>query len=240
MLSTRRRTVLLVLVGFSLVANPAWLYPHEDELLYTYEWKQIGVEDGRLTYHGIKGAMFGGEYSDLNELGCQYADTDGRACAYDEHLATHGAMSMPEQAAHSDVPEFAHLKDGYYRRVYRRNESTVTYDVERVTPREFLEAVAIDLTGLRADDLPSYLPLEYRLAVKGGTMKSFEDVEDDELGQVYRHDGSYYTVVVTDQELRDPPFPLTVVMRRFLQLVGILALVGATVEAAGHVRWVAD
>lgn len=240
MLSARRRTVLLVLVGLSLVANPAWLYPHDDEALYTYERREIGVEDGNLTYHGLDGTLFVGKYSDLNALGCQLGDTDARACAFDEHLATHGPMSVSKQAARSRVPEFAHLDDGYYRRVRSRNESTVTYDVERVAPREFLEAVAVDLTELRADDLPGDLPLEYRLAVTGGTTRSFEDTEDDELGRVFRHDGSYYTVVVTDQEIRDPPFPLTGVTRRFLQLIGVLAIIGAVVYAAGFVRWVGD
>lgn len=240
MLSPRHRIVLLVLVGLALVANPAWLYPHDDETLYTYERREIGVEDGNLTYHGLDGTLFIGKYSDLNALGYQYPDTDARACAFDEYLVTNGPVSMPKQAAYSRVPEFAHLEDGYYRRIYRRNDSTVTYDVERVTPREFLEAVAVDLTGRRADDLPNDFPLEYRLAVTGGTTRSFEDTEDDELGRVFRHDGSYYTVVVTDQEIRDPPFPLTGVTRRFLQLIGVLAIIGAVVYAAGFVRWVGD
>lgn len=238
--SVRVRAGLLVLVGLLLVTNTVWLFPHEDDLRYTYERKRIDVENGTLTYHGRSGTLFGGEYSDLNALGCQFADPDGRACAFDEYLVTHGPIATSKQNASSRIPEFVRLESGYYRRIHRHNESTSTYDVERVTPREFLEAVAVNLTGVRPGDLDEGYPLDVRLAVEGGTTTSFDDIEDDELGRIYRRGGRYYTVVVTDQESVDPPFPLPDGVRRSIELVGILSLLAATVLILRHTEWTRD
>lgn len=244
MLSDRTQTGLLILVGLLLVTNPAWLFPHADDTQYTYERKQINIENGTLTYHGRSGTLFGGDYSDLVALGCQYHDPDSRACGFDAYLVTHGPVSTSNLKTTDFLsrqgPEFVHLDRGYYRRVYRHNASTGTYDVERVTPRDFLKAVAINFTGIQLDDLPASASVDRRLAVKGGTMTSFEDPEDDELGRIYRRDNVYYTVVVTDQESRDPPIPFSLGLRRLLQGIGILLLIGATLRLSHQLEWVSE
>lgn len=236
MAAARHRLALLVLVGLLLVGNHAWLYPNEDDLRYTYERKQIEVENGSLTYHGVEDTLFGGKYSDLNALGCQPPDADARTCAFDTYLASHGPVTRTAGNDLFDGPEFVHLADGYYRRVHRSNGSVRTYDVERVGPREFLAAVAVNLTGADPDDV-SDLGVASTLAVTGGTTTSFEDIEDDELGEVYRRGDGYYTVVVTDQRSPDPPFPLPETLRLFASAVGFLALVVAGVQIAHRIEW---
>lgn len=239
MYSNARRTVALAVVGLLLVANHVWLFPHDSDVRYTYERSRIGVENGTLTYHGSSGSF--SEYNDLNAVGCQFTDADERACVLDSYLVTHGPLTMREPKSDHVGPDFIQLDDGYYRRVHRlSDESTperlenVTWDVERVTPRDLLAAISANFSGIRPGDLPESASLEHRLAIRGGTTTSFEDPEDDDLGNVYYRNGTYYTVVVTDRTLHNP---LPGSVRGLLTLLGAFALLAATVRASRRLEW---
>lgn len=232
-MSPQRRTfVLLVVGGLLLVTNPLWLLPHEGETEYTYERSEILVENGTLTYDGA-GVLGFSEENSLNPVGCQrYDDEQPRACAFDHHLVSHEPVTVPGRPWGVLDPEFVRLDDGYYRRIHRITGSgenrTGTHDVERVTPETVLAESAVNLSGgsgAGSDDLP----LAVQIAVTGETRTSFEDLDEDQLGTVYRYDGSYYTVVGTDDRSVDRGLTYLryELPRYLLASVGVLLLVGA-------------
>lgn len=249
----RRRAALLVVVGLLLVANFVWLFPHEGELKYTYERVRIEVEDGELTYPTV---FFAENYNDLNAVGCQPEDTRQRACAFDLHLVTHGPITFSEPEAHiprrtlDKAPTFVQLHNGYYRRIHRFNNRSVTYDVERVTPRELLAAIAHNITGIQPGDLPEDAPWDTRLAVTGDTMTTFQapedktfgiaedgdygrGPEDKDLGNVYQRNGTYYTVIANHTESVDHPL-ITKGSRVVIGFLGLGVLVVAITDLIEH------
>lgn len=103
-------------------------------------------------------------------------------------------------------PGFVRLDDSYYRRIHQLNGSgpnrTLIHDVERVTPQTVLAERAVNLSGhpgVVSDDLP----VADQIAITGDTRMSFEDLDEDRLGDIYLVNGSYYTVVVTDERVID-------------------------------------
>lgn len=196
--------VALVVVGFLLLTNPLWLFPHEGDTRYTYDRSEIAVENGTLEY-AETGVLDFAEENSLNRIECQrYDDEQPRACAFDHYLATHPPVTAPETLRGSIRPDFVEIDGSYYRRIHRQNDSreedrTVVHDVERVQPETVLAESAIDVpdsTSQRPDDLW----LEQRIAITGETETSFEDLDEDGLGRIYRQDGTYYTVVVTGEQ----------------------------------------
>ena len=202
-MSPRRPTLaLLVVVSLLLLTNPLWLFPHEGDTRYTYERSEIVVENRTLTYHGRDIPDFGA--NNLDPVGCQPQDRTGaRACAFDQHLVEYGPVTVPRGRALGAIrPDFVRIDGAYYRRIHRPNDSdgdrTVTHDVERVEPRTVLAESAIDLSDVQRP-FPDSWPLAFRIAASGDVVTTYERVEDDELGAVYRRNGSYYTVVRTDE-----------------------------------------
>lgn len=104
------------------------------------------------------------------------------------------------------------------------NEGTRTYDVERVSPETVLGAIATDVSGSGSSNLSEDVRLEFRLAVAGGSETSFDRLADDELGNVYERNGSYYTVVVPNSTAVDR-LPSTAI-RGWLMGAGVLLLFG--------------
>lgn len=231
---SRRATVaLLVIGGLLLLTNPLWLYPDAGETHYTYERSAIVTEDGSITYDGIDHRRFR-EQNDLEPVGCQRHDREGeRGCAFDQHLVDHPPVTVPREQLSAIVePEFVHVRGDYYRRTHNPNGSgsneTVTHDVERVTPETVLAESAQNLTEISNTERGT-VPLEFYVAVTGETVTSTERLDREDLGNVYRRNGSYYTVVATDRTLNDrgPPVLQYENPRRILMLVGIVLLVWA-------------
>lgn len=233
MVSRNTITALLVVGGLLLVTNPLWLYPNAGEARYTYERSEITVENGALTYDGMDTRGFG-KRNDLNPVGCQHYDTDGgRACAFDRHLVDHPPVTVPREQIVAEIrPDFVRIDGAYYRRIHRPSETdtgrTVTHDVERVAPETVLSESAMNVSGISEASVDD-LRVTYRVAVTGDTETAFERPDNDDLGNVYLQNGTYYTVVATDQTTFDdgPDFLRYEPPRQILMLLGGLLVVGA-------------
>lgn len=229
MLSQTPKILLLVIVGVLLLTNPLWLFPNEGATKYTYERAEITVENGIFAYHGADIPDFAEENS-LSRVGCQHVDDQARACAFDQHLGNHGPITVAWEGQGTTRPEFIRLADAYYRRIHRLNRSseTVAYDVERVSPRTVLAEAATNISGVSTSPSAD-LPLAFRIAVTGETVTSFEEPDRTELGRVYQLNGSYYTVVRTDEShiVHGPDVLRYETPRSILVIVGGLLLLGA-------------
>lgn len=217
-----------------MLTNPLWLFPHEGDTRYTYERSEIVVENGTLAYHGADIPEFA-EQNNLNQVGCQPGDEgSARACAFDHHFVNHPPVTVPKKLLESRDAEFVRIDSAYYRRVHRVNGSggnrTVTHNVERVTPQTVLREAALNISG-RSGTVRDDLPLEYRVAVSGDTVTTFEDLDEPQLGNIYRQNESYYTVVGTGEKHIDHGFGFLryEIPRYILMSVGFFLSVGTLV-----------
>lgn len=95
------------------------------------------------------------------------------------------------------------MNGAYYRRVqqiFEDDANQTVFEFEPVTPRTVLAASARNLSGGGTSE---GLRLEVRIALTGDTVTTFEELEEDGLGNIYRLDASYYTVVKTDRTVVD-------------------------------------
>lgn len=228
-MSPQRLAILLVIGGLMLATNPAWLFPHEGDTRYTYRRSEIRVENGTFEYAGEEIHGFA-EQNSLNPVGCQPNDDEHpRACAFDHHLLTHESVTVPGQPS-SLEPDFVRLNGTYYRRLHHINGSdgtyTGTYDVKRVTPETILTESALELSRQSGSVSDALL---LRVAATGDSVTTFEDLDEEELGTVYRINGSYYTVVGTNERIIDHGLTfLRYELPRYLLVgVGVLLVVGA-------------
>ena len=196
----------------------------------TRDRSTILVEDGPLTYSGVHGPGFAEENS-LTAVGCQPNDDEQpRACAFDHHLVRHDPITVPGRPRGTIAPEFVRIDGSYYRRIHRINRSggtdTGIHAVEHVTPQMILSESTVTLSGQTSTD-SDRLPL--RVAITGDTVRSFEDLDEAQLGRIYRSNGSYYTVVVSDERFIDHGLTLLrYELPRYLQMgLGVLLLAGA-------------
>lgn len=231
----RLLAALLLAVGLLAVANGSWLFPHDGDRQYTYERAAITVENGTLDYRGADLARYHTE-NDLEAVGCQPRfDGVGRACAFDLRLLDRGPATVAAETGYSGGPTFVELRGAYYHRTVNRSGANATYDVDRVAPRTVLEAVATNVTGLgpgavdRADSTP------FRVAVTGETATTYERVEADRLGTVYRRGDGFYTVVVTAESSVDRPL-VSPGLRDVLAVLGLALVLGAVVLAVPRVQ----
>lgn len=228
-MSPRRiRALLVVLVGLGLLTNPIWLFPNEGDTRYTYERSAIVIENGSLEYDGKDASGFW-ERNALTPIACQaHEDEQPRACSFDYHLVDHGPITAGNQLPQVE-PDFARLRGNYYRRIVNHsddNENLLVHDVEQVSPRTILAESAVNVTGISTSDFG--VPLEWEIAITGETRSTVEELEEDELGRVFLKDGSYYTVVATDETFVDHglTFLRYELPRYLLVFVGLLVLVG--------------
>lgn len=229
MVSRKAIVALLAVAGLLLVTNFLWLFPNAGETEYTYERSEITVENGTITYEGLDHFRFR-EWNDLQPVGCQWHDSAGeRACAFDEYLADNSAVTVSRQMLGGRItPDFVEIDGDYYRRIHRSNDSNVTHDVTPVPPESVLRESASDVTGHSVSER-SNVPLEYYIAVSGETVTTSERPDRDELGGVYRQNGTYYTVVATDRTVNQPPleFQQYRALRYVLGFVGVVLLLAA-------------
>lgn len=241
MISTRGTVALLAVAGLLLVANPLWLYPAAGEAEYTYERSALQVENGTITY-AMDDPGFT-RWNDFEPVGCQRADAmTERACAFDLYLVDEGPVTVSaEQTIGAIRPDFVHLEGEYYRRIHRQNLSVSpdarTHDVERVEPETVLEESATNvsrITDLERGDVP----LDTYVAATGETVTTTEALDGDRIGTVYRHDGAYYTVLVTDRtvDTRGPDVLHDDLTRHLLMLAGVVLVVVALDRAVIHLR----
>lgn len=231
-MSPQKRTILLAIGGLVLLTNPLWLFPHEGTAQYTYERSDIAVENGTFEYDGEDLPGFAEENS-LNPVGCQPHDDDQpRACAFDLHLVTRDPVTVPGRPEGVFGAEFVRLDGTYYRRIHRVTGSggnySGTHDVEPVTPQTILAESAVNISG-HASPVSDDLRLEFRIAVTGDSVTSFEDLDENDLGNVYRQNESYYTVVATNQRFIDHGLTfLRYELSRFLLMgIGFVLFIGA-------------
>ncbi len=205
-MSPRRTIALLaVVVGVLLLTNPIWVFPNEGDTRYTYERSALVVENGSFVYAGADRSGFR-ERNALTPIACQLHETEQpRACAFDYHLVDHGPVTAQDQLSGVE-PDFARLRGGYYRRIVNRSVTDdnqyLTHDVREVAPRTILAETAVNVTGSSASDIGD-LPLEWQIAITGETRSTVEQLDAHELGRIFLKDGSYYTVVATDDAVVD-------------------------------------
>lgn len=216
-----RNAALLLLVGLAALTNPLWLFPHDGEERYTYERLEVTVEDGALDYRPDH-RMHRPE-NDLDDVACQRWEGDDRGCAFDHYLVAHGPVTVPADAARG-TPAYVELGGDYYRRVATDEGSNTTYDVEPVTPREVLAEIARDVSSVERTEVGPDAPTAYRVAVTGETVTTFDQVPADELGRVYRVNGSYFTAVLTYERSVDAPL-VSPPNRDLISVVGASVLV---------------
>lgn len=231
MVPQRYHPLLLAAVGLLLVTNPVWLVPHEGETPHTYERSRVTVEDGTLTYPNAGVGPFDDE-NDLTALDCVDPDTSRlRACALDRHLVDLPPITLPRRAPHDTDPHFVRIDDTYYRRItdynWSTNPTTVTLDVERVPARTVLTESAHNLSD--RPTAPPGLSVRFQVLYSGDSRRSFTELSDDALGEIYALDGAYYVVVRTDERVVDHgPFLHDFqyeVPRYTLSAIGVLLLV---------------
>lgn len=229
-MDSRKATVaLLAVAGLLLVTNSLWLYPNAGETTYTYERAEITVENGTLTYDGVETLEFQ-RANDLQAVGCQWSDRENeRACAFDAYLVDNPPVTLPRQMIWGHLsPTFVEIDGDYYRRIHRKNDSKVTHDVTPVPPESVLREAATDVSDHRVPDRDD-APLEYYVAITGETVTTAERLDRNDLGDVYRQDGSYYTVVGTDRTVHRPfpRFDQYEPLRYGLGMVGVVLLLAA-------------
>lgn len=229
MVSRRTQAALLAVVGLLLATNSIWLFPNAGQTEYTYERSEITVENGTITYDGVDNFEFR-EWNELEPVGCQWRDSEGeRACAFDEHLVDNPPVTASRQMAWGRItPDFVELDDAYYRRIHRPNDSNVTHDVEPVSPETVLAESASNVTGRQVPDRGT-VPLADYVAISGETVTSVDRPDRDELGTVYLRNGTYYTVVGTEESVNHPGPDI----RRYQALRYVLGFVGVVLLLMG-------
>jgi hypothetical protein len=216
-----RRFVVGTVLALALVTSGFWFVPNEGESRYTYDRAAVAVENGEITYAGQESAF--AEYNNLQAVDCQYYDGSGRRCAFDAYLADHGPVNVSTGryvAVSRSIPAFVELSDGYYRRVGESvDEGVVAYDAEKLPPREVLGAIATETTGGENSQF-----ISRRVAVSGAETSLVEPSEVSGVGEVYRVDGTYYVVVVSERsEVDTLPVPFS---HGWAQVLGLVWLVG--------------
>jgi hypothetical protein len=220
-----RTAAVLLLVGVAALANPLWLFPNEGERQYTYERTDITVENGTLYYEGADVVPSSATYgADLNGVGCQWTDGNGRACAFDHHILADGNVTVEAQVPHGSVghPDFVELAGSYYHRNTSEGENGTTYTLEPREPRAVLAALARNVTGL--DDPGDGRPA-LTAVYTGDAVTAFERPERDggPTGSVYLANGTYYTAAVTAFGEGDAPV-FEEWMRPILSIAGMVLL----------------
>lgn len=240
---SRKATVALLLVGLLLVTNAVWLYPGTGEAEYTYERSALEIENGTITY-AMDDPGFT-RWNDFEPVGCQRTDArTERACAFDLYLVDEGPVTVSsKQTVGAIRPDFVHLEGEYYRRIDRQNLSASpdarTHDVERVEPETVLEESAMNASRIAGPDPDREdVTLGTYVAATGESVTTTEPLKGDRIGTVYRHDGAYYTVLVTDRtvDTRGPDVLHDDLTRRMLMLAGIILVVVALDRAILHLR----
>lgn len=101
------------------------------------------------------------------------------------------------------------------------------HDVKAVSPRTILAETAVNITGSSASGIGD-LPLEWQIGITGDPRVTVEDLDENELGRIFRKNGSYYTVVATDKAVVDHGFTFLryEIPRFMLMLLGAGALGG--------------
>ena len=202
---SRRRIALLVVVGLLALTNGLWLFPHEGERVYTYERVEVTIEegpDGPMLAHEDAEAPW---LNDIEGLACQVGSTNGWRCGFDRYLAKNGPVSVSRGNTYPDGggPDYTEVSGDYYERVVNETESGVSYDVRRVDPATVRRAVATDYRGVDASDVGL---LTTEIAITGERVTTRTELDDGDLGQVYRLDDGYYAVIQTDTRVLDRPF----------------------------------
>ena len=237
-LSRSTRPALLLAVGVILLLNHAWLFPMADESRYTLERKTIDVENGELTYYGVRETLWHGQYSGLNALDCQGADTNRRACAFDAYLVEQGPVTLSPQEMFHDSPEYALVDGGIFRRLISKNETAYTYDVQRVPPRDFLGAVAVNISSLTVEAVEDTTDRDpQKVALTGEPTQTTDRLDEDDLGRIYHLDGDFYTVVVTDKTFPNPPVPVSDGVRATLRVLGLVLVMAGLIRLLDRIDW---
>jgi hypothetical protein len=218
-----RRWLVLLLVGVALFANPVWLFPDEGDERYTYERVRLAPADDEIVYRSDVEWIVGGHHNDLRAVGCEgfvESTGSGRLCAFEQSLADDGPVEVRDVYADRGArPRYVDLWGGYYERVARETNGSVTLDVRPVSAAAVLENVSTDFTGTSAAALREY-PATRALAT-GDQVVTRQPPESVRSGVVFRYEGAYYTVVVTEVGFVDRPL-ISSGLRAFLQLVGLL------------------
>jgi hypothetical protein len=217
------RALVLVGLGVALLFNSVWLFPAEGERRSTYDRAEITVENGTLDYRNADNGP-GHEYNDLVPVACD-AWTAGRACAFDEHLAADGPVTVTGDTRYGSERDFVRLDGRYYRRSTETTDNGTVYDVGRVAPEALLDEVAINITGVTPEAARDR-SLQTRVAVTGEAQHTTATPDRGDAGRIYRRAGTYYTVVVVGAGTVDAPI-FAEWMHSSIAICGLILFVGA-------------
>ena len=225
------RALLLAAVGAALLANTVWLFPAEGDRRYTFDRAEIAVENGTFEYRGSGVRATGHEWNDLAPVGCDAGGRE-RGCAFDRHLVAEGPVTLPHDEIYRSERAFVRLDDRYYHRTSETTANGTVYDVERIAPRALLAEVATNYSDVDPSADVSGLPVEARVAITGDSESTIGIPDRDDVGRMYRVNGTYYTVVVTGEGTVDTPV-FAEWMRPLLGIVGMVLLLVALLVGVG-------
>lgn len=230
-------TVLLVVAGILLVTNTIWLFPDDGDLAYTYERADIEIEDDLLSYDrpGLDYLVA----NDLNSVDCTLPSgtwRNERLCAFDRYILENGPVTVPGDYDER-IGGYTLVDGAYYERVNEETEPESTFDLERVSPEDLVAAIATDVSQIDEND-PAFddIPREYQIAVTGETTTTTTELDEEDVGEVFRRGDAYYTVVVTNHERIDRPMILGA--RWPLVLLGLLFLFLSFTQVVDRIDWV--
>lgn len=224
--------VLVLVVGLLLILNGQWLFPNEGDQLYQYERTAVTIENETLTYES---PMRRPQPGALHAVDCQNIDRFDRSCGLDRYLVANGNLTIAagdSRQFRAADQQYTRIDGTYYRRTVVTNETHATYGLERVAARELRASLANEVPVLDDDsDVPSFSPVGFEATLTGEPVVSTDPPGTLRLGRVYVQNGSYYTVVQTDEMERDRPL-VSSGTRTLLSIVGVFVLMLGAVLAA--------
>lgn len=228
-----RRWLVVLLFGVALFANPLWLFPQEVESRYTYERIRLVPENGTVANEPDVGMLEAGYHNDLRAVGCEWPgdpEAVGRVCALEHAVLESGPVAVDTSYRKAAHPEYVELEGQYYERVTRSNDSTTVLRLRPVEPSAVLADAAIELQQLPTEE--PYAGAWSRALANDEPIRSTEPPDEARVGEVFRYQGTYYTVAVTDVESIETPLPDGT--RLGLRLLGLLVAFVAGILVLGE------
>jgi len=181
---SRRRALLLGVLGVLLLAGSATVSGTSHETVYEYD----AVEAGEPT-----------SSPGVNVADCDWRPLQSRECAVARHLGNGNEIRFDNETAISETVlgnesryDYVDLRDGYYRPTTTYENGTLVLALERVPTSRVREAAAVNVT--EADE-------NLHRAIEGGTFTTTEEVS--EFSRYLHHDGDYYRLRTVATERRD-------------------------------------
>lgn len=189
-----------------------------------------GVNNGTVEYKEIdRYTRIADIGYDFAHIACENHDPESRACAFDAYLVTDGPIEIKHQGSFDTDHDFVYHDGKYYRRIDRYHDAndSITYNVERIRARELLAGMARNISTEHSEvNRGIFSHWHHRLLVTGEAKTSyvsptadeswrvrarenigidaFDPVHENIIGNVYRYNETYYTVIVSEDTIDRP------------------------------------